>query len=56
MNIAIIGAGIAGLAAAHELQKLGHSVTIYEATKQAGGRAQLLNRPGTDDLADVFTR
>lgn len=56
MNIAIVGAGISGLAAAHELRKLGHQITIYEAGKQAGGRAQMLNRPDTDDWADVGTQ
>lgn len=56
MNIAIIGAGISGLAASHELTKLGHQVTIYEASNQPGGRGQLLNRPNTDDWADVGTQ
>ncbi len=53
MKVAVIGAGIAGLAASHELRKLGHQVEIYEATERAGGRGRLLNRPGTDDWADV---
>ena len=30
MKIGIIGAGFTGLAAAHTLQKLGHTVTIFE--------------------------
>lgn len=39
MQIAIIGAGIAGLSAAYDLLKAGHDVTIYEATDHAGGLA-----------------
>lgn len=38
-HIAIIGAGIAGLAAALDLNEAGHRVTIYEAAPQAGGLA-----------------
>lgn len=38
-HIAIIGAGIAGLAAALDLNEAGHHVTIYEAAPQAGGLA-----------------
>ncbi len=39
MNIAIVGAGITGLAAAYDLTKRGHTVTLYEARPQAGGLA-----------------
>ena len=39
MNIAIIGAGIAGLSAAYDLLAAGHEVTIYEAAAQPGGLA-----------------
>ena len=36
-KVAIIGAGPAGLSAAHDLSILGYEVTIYEAGKYAGG-------------------
>src|SRR5260221_1980747 len=37
-NIAIIGAGIAGLNAAYTLKKSGIVSTLYEASTRAGGR------------------
>jgi protoporphyrinogen oxidase len=39
MKIGIIGAGIAGLTAAHNLAKDGFHVTVYEAASHAGGLA-----------------
>jgi protoporphyrinogen oxidase len=39
MKVGIIGAGIAGLTAAHDLAKDGHRVTVYEAADHAGGLA-----------------
>jgi protoporphyrinogen oxidase len=39
MNIAIIGAGVAGLSAAYDLAGAGHTVTIFEAAGYAGGLA-----------------
>lgn len=38
IKIAIIGGGIAGLTAAHNLNKAGFKPTIYEAAKRTGGR------------------
>jgi len=46
-NIVILGGGLAGLAAAFELKKAGHSITILEARKFAGGRLQTIR-----DFAD----
>ena len=37
-SVVILGAGIAGMTSAFELQKLGYSVSIFEATNRAGGR------------------
>jgi monoamine oxidase len=38
-KVAILGAGMAGLISSYELCKLGHEVTIYEASNRIGGRA-----------------
>ena len=36
-NVAIVGSGPAGLAAAEQLNKVGHSVTVYERADRIGG-------------------
>jgi protoporphyrinogen oxidase len=38
-RVAVIGAGIMGLAAAHRARQLGHEVDVYEAAPEAGGMA-----------------
>ena len=40
-RVAVIGAGPAGLTAAHDLALLGHEVTIFEASTVAGGMLKL---------------
>src|SRR6478735_10268941 len=37
-HIVILGAGLAGMASAYELQKLGYKCTILEARERGGGR------------------
>jgi renalase len=37
-NVAIIGAGMAGLAAARSLTQAGHNITLYEKSRGVGGR------------------
>ena len=45
MRVAIVGAGWAGLSAAVRAVDDGHQVTLWEATRQAGGRARTLDHP-----------
>ena len=39
-HVAVIGAGPAGLTAAHRLAKAGHPVTVYESSPFVGGLAR----------------
>lgn len=45
-NVAIIGAGWAGCAAAVKLAQLGHRVSLYEAARTLGGRARRVEVDG----------
>ena len=56
MNVIVVGAGIAGLAAATYLSRKGHKVAVLEASDLVGGRAKSLKRKGSDDLCDVGTQ
>jgi monoamine oxidase len=49
-RVVVIGAGLAGLAAAYELHRAGHEVTVLEASGRVGGRALTLREPFTDGL------
>lgn len=46
MNIAVIGAGWAGCAAAWRLKTLGHQPEVFEASRHIGGRARRVRSPG----------
>ena len=54
MRIAIVGAGIGGMAAAYDLARAGHTVTIYEAAEAAGGLAAGFKEPGWDWSVERF--
>lgn len=48
MKVAVIGAGWAGLTAAITLHRQGHSVHVFEAAHQPGGRARTVHSPGNN--------
>jgi protoporphyrinogen oxidase len=54
MKIAIVGAGIGGMAAAHDLRKAGHDVTIYEAASYVGGLAAGFKEPQWKSSVEQF--
>lgn len=49
-QVVVIGAGLAGLAAAWELEQAGHEVTVLEARTRPGGRVHTLRDPFADGL------
>ena len=46
-SVVVLGGGIAGMCAAYEMQRLGFSVTIIEASASAGGRCRTLRAGDT---------
>ena len=54
MKIAIIGAGFSGMAAAWDLRRAGHEVTIYETDDYVGGLASGFKEPGWDWWVEKF--
>ncbi len=53
-KIAVIGAGIAGMAAAYDLAKAGHSVTVFESADYVGGLASGFKEPDWDWSVEKF--
>ncbi len=49
-RVLIVGAGLAGLAAARELTRAGHQVTVLEARTRPGGRVHTLREPFAEGL------
>ncbi len=54
MKIAIVGAGPAGLAAAYDLTRADHAVTVYEAAPEVGGLASGFKAPHWDWSLEKF--
>jgi protoporphyrinogen oxidase len=54
MKIAIIGAGYGGMAAAWDLRRAGHDVTIFESATHAGGLAAGFKEPDWDWSVEKF--
>ena len=54
MNIAVLGAGLSGLAAANRLVSAGHTVTVYEARERVGGRvwSETIRALGSDHVIE----
>src|SRR5919106_4999608 len=54
-SVAVLGGGVGGLSAAHELAERGFDVTVYEQRDAAGGKARSMPVPGsgTDGRADL---
>ncbi|MCU1700133.1 MAG: polyprenyl synthetase [Mycobacterium sp.] len=46
-SVAVLGGGVGGLSAAHELAKRGFEVTVYEAREEFGGKARSIDVPDT---------
>jgi protoporphyrinogen oxidase len=56
MKVAIIGAGAGGLAAAYDLARAGHAVTVYEAAESPGGLAGGIRDGAWDWSVEKFYR
>ena len=46
-TVAVLGGGVGGLSAAHELAQRGFKVTVYESRDAFGGKARSMDVPGS---------
>lgn len=53
-RVAVIGAGIGGMAAAYDLVRAGNQVTVYESSEAVGGLAGGFKAPGWDWSVEKF--
>ena len=54
-NIAVVGAGPAGMSAALTAAESGHTVTLYEGSAELGGQFNLAKRiPGKEDFDETI--
>lgn len=54
-SVAIFGAGIAGLASAHEFVRLGYNVRVYEANREAGGFFRSARVPSHENMPSEYS-
>lgn len=54
-TVAIFGAGIAGLASAHEFTRLGYKVFVYEANREAGGFFRSARVSGHENMPSEYS-
>ena len=54
-RVAVFGAGIAGLTAAHEFSRLGYEVAVYEANAEAGGFYRSARRPSDKKMPSEYS-
>ncbi|CAI0457541.1 unnamed protein product [Linum tenue] len=56
-KVAVVGAGVSGLAAAYKLRSRGYNVTVFEAECSAGGKLRSVSRDGLiwDEGANTMT-
>lgn len=54
-TVAVFGAGVAGLSAAHEFARLGYKVSVYEANPGAGGFFRSARVPGDENMPSEYS-